>query len=287
MTTLRIQWTSTMVSPAFRNRPLQTLRRLAVWKLICLFKRPVRVKFNPWDLVMILPAEWKGTAKLLYAFREAYEPELVVLEQFLKPGETMVDVGANYGVYSLRASKLVGPRGRVFAFEPASKAFRYLQRNMRENSLENVSAFSLALSNQAGKAHLYLNQDPSRNSIASDLEGSDFEEIETNTLDAILADQGISRLHFLKIDAEGADELVCQGARKTLAAYHPVVMFEVNPEAAGLLGLQKENIGVLLTNLGYRFYKVCPTGKLQQVDKLPAGGNVIAIYQDGDQECVS
>ena len=70
MTTLRIQWNYLKTRETFRNRPLQTLLRLAVWKLICIFKRPVRVKFNPWALVMILPAELRGRSSIAYANAE-------------------------------------------------------------------------------------------------------------------------------------------------------------------------------------------------------------------------
>ena len=97
---------------------------------------------------MFLPPYWKGVAKLIYAFRDYYEPELTFLESLLSPGKVFVDAGANFGIYTAMASKTVGEAGRVISFEPSARAFPVLRHNIALNGFRNVQAFPMALGDQ-------------------------------------------------------------------------------------------------------------------------------------------
>ena len=79
---------------------------------------------------MLLATRWRGVEKLIFVFRENYESELAFLESALLPGKTFVDVGANSGIYALAASRIVGPSGRVIAFEPSLQSFPTLKTNI-------------------------------------------------------------------------------------------------------------------------------------------------------------
>jgi hypothetical protein len=111
MTSLQAQWNYLKSQAAFRRYPLHVLGRLVVWRIRCAAKAPVIVPLKHFNIDMFLPAEWHGIAKLVFAFREQYEPELALLPRFLSPGSVFLDVGANYGIYSLVASRIVGGQG--------------------------------------------------------------------------------------------------------------------------------------------------------------------------------
>jgi FkbM family methyltransferase len=225
-----------------------------------------------------LAPEWRGSAKLIYVFRDEVEPDLDVLPFFLKSGGSMIDVGANYGLFSLAASKLTGPSGRVLAFEPAERTHALLLKNVELNGLRNVDVLRVALSNSSGSARLYHHDDPTRNSLGQ-MPGGDFEDVPLGTLDNIVKDRGILSVDFLKIDVEGADELVCRGSSELLAKHKPTVLFEDNAGSASALGLRPHGTRGLLRELGYTFFQFS-RGKCIRLDdnELPEG-NIVAVHR--------
>lgn len=275
---LQEQWDYLKTTQAFRSHPALVLWRLAVWRLICSLKLSTRVEMRRWHYSLRVPPEWRGISKLLFAFREAYEPELAVMEKILRPGDIMVDAGANYGVYSLTASRLVGLHGRVIAFEPAARTFSELQKNINENHADNVIALQMALSGKAGSARLYHREDAGRNTLAGEESEADFEVVQVGTIDEVLEQMGIKKVHLFKIDTEGADELVCRGAKNMLVQSHPVVFFEVNEAPAKKLGLDGTGVHKLLAGLGYDFYRISNLGEMERLADHPSDGNVMAIF---------
>src|SRR3981081_1239453 len=139
------KWKYLTAQEAMRRAPVLTMSRLFSWRARCLLRCAAIARLPRWDVQMFLPANWRGVEKLIFAFREYYEPELDYLKQILSPGMTFVDAGACYGIYTLAASKMVGQQGRVIAFEPASRVFRVLRKNIELNGLTNVLAYPLAL----------------------------------------------------------------------------------------------------------------------------------------------
>jgi FkbM family methyltransferase len=275
MTSLQAQWNYLKSQAAFRRYPLHVLGRLVVWRIRCAAKAPVIVPLKHFNIDMFLPAEWHGIAKLVFAFREQYEPELALLPRFLSPGSVFLDVGANYGIYSLVASRIVGGKGAVFAFEPAIGNFQTLEKNLRINRCQNVFAYKCALSNQEGHASLYHDRDPSRYSLVK-REGVESETVEMCTLDRWMKISGLKRVDFVKIDTEGADELVLRGAMQTLQIHRPVVLFEQNPAAARGMGLSPDGTLKLLRTMNYTVFHYNGKG-LQEVDSSVQGGNLIAV----------
>jgi FkbM family methyltransferase len=227
---------------------------------------------------MFFPAQRRGFGKFIYAFREYYEPELAYLEKVLSPGDVFIDVGANFGVYTLVASKLVGTAGRVIAFEPTAESFATLRQNIALNHLVNVRSFQVAVAQEAGKAWLYHGWDPVGNSLGMDpLCGDQGEEVQTAALDDLLEENDVDRVDVIKIDVEGAEELVLRGAIRSLTKYSPVVIFEFNPGCAARLGLSPYAARDLLESLGYEFVVLGDCAKSNNSESRPTYFNIVAI----------
>ncbi len=280
MSAMTEKWNFLRTHEAFRKAPSTTLLRLLAWRLHCWLGKPALITLPKCDLRIYLPAVWRGVAKLMFVFGEMYEPELLYLERLLSPGMTFVDVGACYGVYTLLAAKLVGANGRVIAFEPAARSYAVLQENIKLNGLTNVRPHPMALSDRIGVSSLYHHPDSSRNSLGmgEGILGAP-EEVKTNTLDSVLPSGPSERVDAMKLDVEGAEELVFRGAREILATAHPAIIFEVNPEAATALGLSARGAWDILDGIGYGFFHVLDGNALTPLSAPPEFVcNVIALH---------
>jgi FkbM family methyltransferase len=271
-------WAFLRTQEAFRRAPLLAFFRSATWFCRCQLRMATTIELPDWNVRMFFPAQRKGFGKFIFAFREYYEPELAYLERILSPGKVFIDVGANFGVYTLIASKLVGESGRVFAFEPTAQSFAILRQNIALNQFSNVRAFQAALAQTRGKTWLYHGFDPVGNSLGMDpLGGGKGEEVQIEALDSLLEEHGIDRVDAIKIDVEGAEELVLRGAIRTLITHSPVVIFECNPGCAARLGLSPYGARDLLKSLNYEFVVLGDCANSENPARLPTYFNIVAI----------
>ncbi|HEX2023638.1 MAG TPA: FkbM family methyltransferase [Acidimicrobiales bacterium] len=163
------------------------------------------------------------------------DPVLRALEPVVADGSVCFDVGANIGLYSLGLSQLT-PNGRVFAFEPSPGAFEWLRRNLTANGVTNVEAVHGAASDRVGTiafhdvafftAGSFTAEEGSY--LDSEAVGSTLVEVPCTTLDAFVESSGVERVDVLKIDVEGAELAVLEGAERTLAEHQPTVVMEFN-----------------------------------------------------------
>ena len=176
------------------------------------------------------------------AINNNWEPKTVKwLKNNLKAGQTFVDVGAHIGLYTVLASKLVGDTGKVYAFEPSTKCYETLIKNINLNNCNNVSAFKLGLSDKNMMSRLYrptsnyiqqFIQDvvESKNELGGlvkynsqdVLNSNNFENIVLNRLDSILD----SSPDVIKIDTEGAELLVLKGMGNLLCDVKNIIIEE-------------------------------------------------------------
>lgn len=270
------RWKYLFRHPAFRRRPATVASRLLRWRILCALGCGAEIVLDPGHVRLKLPPEWRGVAKLLYAFRRDYEPELTYIGRLLRAGMVAVDAGASYGVYALTAAVAVGPCGMVLAFEPSTGAHELLVANAVLNNLANVHVFRAALADRCGTASLYVHPDPSRNSLGGSPASVDRRTVETFKLDCVLRRLRVKSFDLLKLDVEGAEELVLRGAMDSLSAWCPPVVFEINPTAAEDLGLRRDGAWSVLSSLGYRFYRLDRHQRLRRCDQ-PRSGNIIAL----------
>jgi FkbM family methyltransferase len=177
-----------------------------------------------------------GGSFLRYLTGDA-EPEVQeALAELIEPGQTVYDVGANIGFFTIFCSRLVGPQGRVYAFEPIPENLVTLRRNIALNKLTNVVVVEQALSASTGTAQMFVSPWSAFHSLnvdgASKREnhGPDGGEItvETITLDEFVSQAGVSAPDLVKLDVEGAELLVLEGMRETLRSTQPLLLVEVH-----------------------------------------------------------
>lgn len=271
------KWQWLRRQPAYRNSPGRVALRLLAWRTHCWAGRPAVVRLPTFGIRMWLPPQWRGVAKLIYAFREEYEPELRYLWKTLRAGDLVVDVGASFGIYSLVAASRVGPAGQVLAFEPAKASYEILCRNAELNGYHWLHPFHLALADRQGTAALHHDPDPGRNSLGPTRSVS-HEQVAVSTLDNVLGAMGVrGRLAAIKIDVEGAEAFVLQGAQRTIVQFRPLIIFEINVDAARRLGSDPHASWTLLEGWGYRFFALAEGGVLRPLTVPSSGGNVIAL----------
>jgi FkbM family methyltransferase len=271
--------------PGFKKKPASTIWRAFGWRVRCALGIPGNVRIPAWNnAALILPPEWHGAgATLFYVVREYYEPELTFLSRFLKEGETFVDAGANCGVYTISAGNIVGPGGKVLAFEPGKEIFAMLKKSVKRNDFQNVQLFEMGLSDHNGTAELYAHpHGASSFSLGRPQQatGESF-TIQLKKLDDILDAEEVEKVDCIKMDVEGAEELILQGASRLFESCKPRVIFEINPAAILALGLQKSGAWDFLKNRGYNFFTIDTDGKLEKLSAQPEeGGNFIALPQE-------
>ncbi|MBT6274623.1 MAG: FkbM family methyltransferase, partial [Chromatiales bacterium] len=169
------------------------------------------------------------TAYILTERGDWFEDEVSFLRnQYLAKGMKVLDIGANYGMYTLSLAKSVGTQGRIWAIEPASKTVEHLRRSLQLNGFEHVELLPIGLSKTAGVASLYLSENAELNSMALLSQGGeDCEQIQIQTLDETWNALGRPAFDFIKMDAEGEEINIINAGSETLAATSPLLMYEL------------------------------------------------------------
>ena len=170
-----------------------------------------RVRFA-WNLEVLVNLGEKVGRDLYYgAGFETFEFEIV--RKLLGEGDIFVDVGANLGLYTLVASRLVGELGSVHAFEPQAETYQLLADNVRRNHVSNVVLNQAALGETNGEAELFINRESALTSMGRTGRGSviNIQKVPVWTLDDYADRNGIERINFLKVDVEGFEGNVLRG----------------------------------------------------------------------------
>ncbi|MGB0391640.1 MAG: FkbM family methyltransferase [Salibacteraceae bacterium] len=200
------------------------------------------------------------------------EKEMVLLPEFIKEGDHVLDLGANYAYYIERMSRLVGVNGRVFGFEPIPFTFEVCALVVKKLGLKNIDIFPFASGNanetlefrvpkldfggiSAGQSHL-----SKRN---NEMEGKEnyysFNDEELVKCQAVTIDDyllsKLKNLSFVKIDIEGAEYFALQGMKKTIEKFKPVILVEIQPFFLKGMGVDEATLVELLKkDFGYQIF---------------------------------
>ena len=191
--------------------------------------------------------------QLLAAYGEWSEPAAVVLTQLLRPGDVAIDVGANIGTLAVPMARTVGSTGQIHAFEPQPMMFRLLNANAALNGLDQMRLHHMALGSVDG--HLPMpaidytrpsNYSALSFSAAKPQPDASQTSVPIRRLDDVLA--SLDRCRLLKVDVEGMEPAVLDGARALIDRHRPVLYLEANQRQAF------DEILERLNRLGYRAY---------------------------------
>jgi len=200
--------------------------------------------------VHVRPDKW--IERLMWA--GAYERELVDLfKRVLKPGTTVLDLGANIGYFSVLAAGLVGKSGQVHAFEPAQTCFTQLTRNLA--AFPWAHAYPAAVGDAPGTACFHFSDKDNATGWGSLLPGEEASTRETMVpvvrLDDWARQQAVQRVDFIKMDIEGGEFRALQGATELLSRYRPIVVAELNSVCLARDDRQPDDVLALLRAAGY------------------------------------
>ncbi|MBT9331594.1 FkbM family methyltransferase [Paracidobacterium acidisoli] len=177
----------------------------------------------------------------------------------LHPGDVFFDVGAHQGWMSIVAARKTGRAGRVVAFEPSPPSVEFLSYHKTVNRLSQLDIIPKAVTNRddagipfylVGDGNAFMNSLFGTDTPEISARGKSVIEIETITLDTFSRQSGLIP-HLIKIDAEGAEIWVCEGAKHLLAHNHPALIIAIHPLWLPE-GQKIEDMFKLLSSFGYR-----------------------------------
>jgi FkbM family methyltransferase len=173
-----------------------------------------------------------------YVGRAAYycgdlDPKITwACRRLVMPGDTVFDIGANIGLVTMLLSRLVGGAGKVFAFEPNPPSFEALSAALVRNRATNVELQRCALGAQSEERDLSIpteNAGAASLSLAFSTTSGSKTRVAVRTLDEFVAERGIKRIQFVKIDVEGFESEVLRGSKRALESIRPeIILFEMN-----------------------------------------------------------
>ena len=201
---------------------------------------------------------------------QLYESETsVFLGAVLQPGDTFIDVGAHVGYFSMLAAAFVGKTGRVISFEPDTSNYAHLLEHVERNGASQVIPVPLAVGAQPRVAEFFVNVDNDGGHglwnvgdhpfNARTREAPKTRKVFLTTLDDFVGSSGPRKVKAIKIDAEGSEVAVLEGARKLLEEHQvPFVVAEINTFALGAMGTSQQALLGYMTGLGYETYVFQP-----------------------------
>lgn len=210
------------------------------------------------------------------------EPEVDGLGELVGTGAVCFDIGAAYGMYSFSLARLVGTAGEVHSFEPQRKPYRILATGARLAGVRNMRVDHAALGNRPGTrvltvptrfgfpihGHAHVGDDvlvPEKG--GGPFRGERSVPSETFSVDRIRHARGLNRVDFMKIDVEGYEPSVLEGAEETLEECRPNLLLEIEKRHLARYGTDPEKITGWLHDLGYRAH-VRHGGKWEPVERV-------------------
>ena len=234
----------------------------------------------------INPSKDLGVERSLFETGTYERGTLNFIETHLQKGQTFIDVGANIGLMSMTARKVVGNYGQVWAFEANPRTFEIMEKNFGLNGMNSIQSFECGLGKERETLILIDNWSINRGAASTVVKGENAASIEIKILsfDAVAVSQGI-RVDMMKIDVEGMELAVLTGAEETIQKDKPILIVEFSEERE--IGSRKALYDKLVFIGNYSFYKL-KGGKerrsklieIYSFSELPVDDNVFCICRN-------
>lgn len=255
-------------------------------------KKNLKFTFNNRDIAfdMDLDPAAPVDGELIAAMRIAGVPEAEVLHLFsrvLRPGDRMIDGGANIGFFSLFAAQFVGKDGHVLAFEPGVNNLVKLTENIRINKATNIEVVSHPLWSKSESVEFHLCADGSKNSIAPHEGTRGHSLLKAVTLDEYATDEFRYCARLIKLDIEGAELAALQGGLQFLREPCPYIVMELNIDALPKFNAGIEVVRDYLRDFGYGMFLLhfdgsLPTYVPRQTKVMPNRLNFNVLFSTFD-----
>ncbi len=211
-------------------------------------------------------------------FFGAYEPHTnTVLKKYVRPGDVVIEGGSHIGTETLILSRLVGDTGHVYGFEPTTTSFHSLNENIKLNGLTNISTYELALGEKNGAVGFCLlppwHCNPGRNGKVVRSDEIIKTTVNQTTIDTFVQENNLTKVNFLKMDIQGGEMDLLDGAHETLSRFHPIIFTEASPKYNDLPKLYEK-----LKSYGYAIYRIKGDKKtvVNSVSDIKNGGDWLA-----------
>ena len=236
----------------------------------------------------------EGIDLAIFAFGQFENETARALASLIQPGAVVLDIGANIGAHTLPLARLVGPSGKVYAFEPTQYAFGKLKKNLALNPalVNRVVAEQLRLTNSGGDdaGEIYsswkvVGQEPRHKKhlgIPKSTQGA-----RSATLNEYCENAGIQKVDFIKLDVDGFEVEVIKGSVSTLRQFRPAICLELSPYVLTERGTSAEELVSLLRECDYQLVDqksrntvIDQDGKLRMEIPDGSGINVLAFAKE-------
>jgi FkbM family methyltransferase len=207
--------------------------------------------------------------------------EFIFLHRILKKEMVAIDVGANLGEYTMFMAKRL-TEGRVLSFEPMELIRRQLEENVELNHFDRVAIFDFGLSNKKQRLQLHEVEDGNEGLgtlFLGDKKSKGSIEIALESLDEKWDSFQLQRLDLIKIDVEGSELFVLQGAKKTIAKFRPLILVEISDENFKAAGYHAADVEIFFKEINYQARRVNKEGQLEACVSMPSFGNVMFVPQ--------
>lgn len=249
---------------------------------------PLRLPFGAWWLLE------KGALDHEILHGDFEPKEMNFVKKLLRRNMTVVDVGAHHGIYTLLASKCVSWDGKVVAIEPSPRECRRLEKHLKLNRCSNVELVSCAAAEESGEANLYevsgFNDWYNSLQPPATSEPTTTVRVPVRSLDDVLDGLGISKIDFVKLDAEGAELSVLHGAMKLLNRdSRPAMLVEVQDVRTKPWGYAAREILQFLMRMDYQWFAIAARGALLPIpcNLETYDANLVALPAERTEEFLS
>lgn len=216
----------------------------------------------------------------------SYEPHVTqVLDEILRPGDAFLDVGAHIGYHSVFAAGIVGPEGRVFAFEPDPRLHARLTKNL--SSFVNARALPYAVADQQTEMVFERSWDSRESGWGALTSVRDFRKGEHITVEVIPLDSwcertGLSAIRAMKIDAEGSEGAILRGAQRVLRSIRPILCIEFNEELLRQAGESGRSLMDMLAARQYCIYEI--SLRALRLASAPVFAECLCVPEESSEE---
>lgn len=252
------------------TRSIPFMRRLL--RSIVVFLVDVFARMSGWHFPEKFPWDWR-----LEMMLGRYEKETTDLfKKIVRPGMTAVDIGAHIGYFTVLFSNLVGPKGRVIAFDADKENFSLLEENISWERYQNVTLINKAVSDTNGTIEFYhFSSKTGSHSIIKQTAIAEKIIVPSVTFDMFLQDSAIANVDVVKIDIEGGEHYAFLGMKKLFEQKPPLyILSEFCPKHLRNAGMDPMQFLNTLREYGFQMYQVLPGGAfnplvLEDVPNLP------------------